>query len=136
MSTVNGVAVDEGAQPGQPPRWLASGGGDGYLFIWDPRNWKAPMTKLRGVDNSEQGASSGESEARPGARSGKWEGETAGASMLNSVTCLAGGPGGEWLLAAGETVVRAWHRKDGMWVGGKELPGEGLGGVASLTVVD
>lgn len=71
-----------------------------------------------------------------GPRAGKWEGEASGATMLNSVNCLAAGAGGNWLFAAGETVVRAWSRRAGMWVGGEELPGKGLGGVSSLCVLD
>ncbi|CAN0101982.1 unnamed protein product, partial [Sphacelaria rigidula] len=150
-STVNGVAIDPGTQAGQSPRWVASGGGGGYLFVWDPRNWKTPVATLRGSTAPEDqygpmddGLSSlGSSERRfersgsGKAMSGKWEGEAAGATMLNSVNCLAGGgAGGQWLFAAGETVVRAWTRRDGVWVGGSELPGEGLGGVSSLSVLD
>ena len=150
-STVNGVAIDPGTHPGGSPRWIASGGGEGFLLVWDPRNWDTPVATLRGDirDTSswdsdgaagqtvEAGGSlKGGSRARERGESGRWEGETTGATMLNSVICLAaGGGGGDWLFGAGETVVRAWRRQDGVWRGGVELPGDGMGGVASLSVV-
>lgn len=114
--------------------------------MWDPRNWGSPVATLRGDISSATTASAvegGSLQAGAGARlrgeSGRWEGETTGSTMLNSVNCLAAGgadSGGNWLFGAGETVVRAWSRRDGMWLGGAELAGEGLGGVASLSVVE
>lgn len=123
----------------------------------DPRNWGSPVATLRGevdgsppladafssrvsiVEEAEGGLKGGLAGARLRGESGRWEGETVGATMLNSVNCLApGGAGGagDRLFAAGETVVRSWRRLDGVWHGGAGLPGEGLGGVASLSVVE
>lgn len=161
-SAVHGLAIDPGTHSGNPPRWIASGGGEGFLLVWDPRNWKSPVATLLGDTNEQStGASSlsgafssgvsiserrqegsltgGLAGARLRGESGRWEGETTGATMLNSVNCLAaGGAGGgaNWLFAAGETVVRSWQRKDGVWHGGTGLTGDGLGGVASLSVVE
>lgn len=167
-SAVHGLAIDPGTHSGHPPRWVASGGGEGFLLVWDPRNWGSPVATLRGeveVDTfspatttppsladsllsprlsiAEEGAEGGLRGGLAGARlrgeSGRWEGETTGATMLNGVNCLApGGAGGagDWLFAAGETVVRSWQRRDGVWHGGAGLPGEGLGGIASLSVVE
>lgn len=159
-SAVHGLAIDPGTHSGNPPRWVASGGGEGFLLVWDPRNWGSPVATLRGEVNVSESVSSlahdlsskasiveeaegslkgGLAGARLRGESGRWEGETTGATMLNSVNCLAaGGAGGsgDWLFAAGETVVRSWQRRDGVWHGGAGLPGEGLGGVASLSVVE
>lgn len=145
---MHGVAVDPGTHSGQPPRWIATGGGEGFLLVWDPRNWGSPVATLRGGEgeNDAGGSSTADEEgtlrgglagARLRGESGRWEGETTGATMLNGVNCLAaGGAGaGDWLFAAGETVVRSWRRRAGVWCGGAVLPGEGLGGVASLSVV-
>lgn len=142
---MNCIAIDPGVQAGEDPRWVASGCGGGFLFVWDPRKWDTPVATLRGESaegiteeasrrftpsSAESGLSKG------GGGSGRWEGETVGATMLKSVNCLSGGDGGEWLFAAGETVVRAWKRSGGNWAGGFELPGEGFGAVASLTSLD
>ncbi|CAB1105972.1 unnamed protein product [Ectocarpus sp. CCAP 1310/34] len=161
-SAVHGVAVDPGTHSGDAPRWIASGGGEGFLLVWDPRNFGSPVATLRGevaaasaaaAPSSLSGAFSsgvsvveregslqgGLAGARSRGESGRWEGETAGATMLNAVNCLAaGGAGscGDWLFAAGETVVRSWRRRDGIWHGGAGLPGEGLGGIASLSVIE
>lgn len=157
---MHGLAIDPGTHSGQPPRWVASGGGEGFLLVWDPRNWGSPVATLRGevgapaeppplaeafssrvsvAEEAEGSLRGGLAGARLRGESGRWEGETTGATMLNSVNCLAsGGAGGsaDWLFAAGETVVRSWQRRDGLWCGGAGLPGEGLGGVASLSVVE
>lgn len=143
---INSVAIDPGTHSGHAPRWVASGGGEGFLFVWDPRNWGSPVATLRGDDirsTTTDAIDEGSLQAGAGARfrgeSGRWEGETTGSTMLNSVNCLAAGgadSGGNWLFGAGETVVRAWCRRDGMWLRGAELAGEGLGGVASLSVVE
>ncbi|CAM9494119.1 unnamed protein product, partial [Hapterophycus canaliculatus] len=161
-STVHGLAIDPGMHSGNPPRWIASGGGEGFLLIWDPRNWASPVATLLGevdhrspADSTLSGAfssgvsmserhqegslTSGLAGARLRGESGRWEGETTGATMLNSVNCLAAGGapgGGEWLFAGGETIVRSWQRKDGVWHGGTGLPGDDLGGVASLSAVE
>ncbi len=161
---MHGLAVDPGTHSGHPPRWIASGGGEGFLLVWDPRRWGSPVATLRGEadvpsppsrspsspSSSLAGAFSasasivepegslrgGLAGARARGEKGRWEGETTGATMLNSVNCLAAGGAGDWLFAAGETVVRSWRRRNGVWHGGAELPGEGLGGVASLSVVE
>ncbi|CAM9817218.1 unnamed protein product, partial [Ectocarpus fasciculatus] len=161
---VHGIAVDPGTHSGDPPRWIASGGGEGFLLVWDPRNFRSPVATLRGevaaaaaaaaadpsslseafssgvsVVEREGSLQGGLAGARSRGESGRWEGETTGATMLNAVNCLAGGgagSGGDWLFAAGETVVRSWRRRDGVWHGGAGLPGEGLGGIASLSVVE
>lgn len=157
-SAVHGLAIDPGTHSGQPPRWVASGGGEGFLLVWDPRNWGSPVATLRGevdasasplaeafssrismVEEAEGSLKGGLAGARLRGESGRWEGETTGATMLNGVNCLtSGGAGGagDWLFAAGETVVRSWQQRDGLWHGGAGLPGEGLGGVASLCVVE
>lgn len=163
-SAVHGLAIDPGTHSGHPPRWVASGGGEGFLLVWDPRNWGCPVATLRGemdvsppppppappladafssrvsvAEEAEGGLKGGLAGARLRGESGRWEGETTGATMLNGVNCLAsGGAGGagDLLFAAGETVVRSWQRRDGLWHGGAGLPGEGLGGVASLSVVE
>lgn len=146
-SAVHGLAIDPGTHSGDPPRWVASGGGEGFLLVWDPRNWGSPVATLRGevdasaphLEDAEGSLKGGLAGARLRGESGRWEGETTGATMLNGVNCLApGGAGGagDWLFAAGETVVRSWQRRDGVWHGGAGLPGEGLGGVASLSVVE
>ncbi|CAM9132785.1 unnamed protein product [Ectocarpus sp. 12 AP-2014] len=162
-SAVHGVAVDPGTHSGDPPRWIASGGGEGFLLVWDPRNFGSPVATLRGevaaagaaaadpsslsgafsygmsVVEREGSLQGGLAGARSRGESGRWEGETTGATMLNAVNCLAaGGAGssGDWLFAAGETVVRCWRRRDGVWHGGAGLPGEGLGGIASLSVIE
>ncbi|CAN0383746.1 unnamed protein product, partial [Laminaria digitata] len=107
-STVNGVAIDPGTHSGDSPRWVASGGGEGFLLVWDPRNWDTPVATLRGDirdtsswDNDAAGQAvegggslKGGSRARERGESGRWEGETTGATMLNSVICLAAGGGG------------------------------------------
>ncbi|CBJ26794.1 conserved unknown protein [Ectocarpus siliculosus] len=157
-SAVHGVAVDPGTHSGDAPRWIASGGGEGFLLVWDPRNFGSPVAILRGevtaadpsslseafssgmsVAEREGGLQGGLAGARSRGESGRWEGETTGATMLNAVNCLAAGgagSGGDWLFAAGETVVRSWRRRDGVWHGGAGLPGEGLGGIASLSVIE
>lgn len=146
VSTVNGIAIDPGTQAGQTPRWVASGCAGGSLLVWDPRNWRSPVVTLQGevMEDVPAGAftrafsmeTEGPKVSRTKRSMTSWEGETAGASMLNSVNCLSAGAGGEWLVAAGETIVRAWHRSDGDWVSGVALPAGGLGGVASLTALD
>lgn len=151
---VNSVAIDPGTHSGEPPRWVASGGGEGFLLVWDPRNWKEPVATLRGdmmegsssllgkfsgVFPGEDGSLRGGAGARFRGESGRWEGDTTGATMLNSVNYLAAGGAeseGEWLFGAGEKVVRAWRRRNGMWTGGLELPGDGMGGVSSLSVLE
>lgn len=151
-STVNGVAVDQGTgsdpDSGHTPRWVASGGGEGFLFVWDPRNWRTPVATLLG-DNSHASSSltaSGGGHLAAGAaakfrgESGRWEGETTGATMLNGINCLAAGGArngsGNWLFAAGETTIRAWEMRDGLWVGGGSLPVGGLGGVTSMSLLE
>lgn len=162
-SAVHGVAVDPGTHSGDAPRWIASGGGEGFLLMWDPRNFGSPVATLRGevaaagaaaadpsslseafssgmsVVEREGSLQGGLAGARSRGESRRWEGETTGATMLNAVNCLAAGgagSGGDWLFAAGETVVRSWRRRDGVWHGGAGLPGEGLGGIASLSVIE
>lgn len=158
-SAVHGIAVDPGTHSGDAPRWIASGGGEGFLLVWDPRNFRSPVATLRGeaaaatdpsslseafssgvsVVEREGSLQGGLAGARSRGESGRWEGETTGATMLNAVNCLAAGgagSGGDWLFAAGETVVRSWRRRDGVWRGGAGLPGEGLGGIASLSVIE
>lgn len=139
---INGIAIDPGAQSGHTPRWIASGGDDGFLLVWDPRSWKCPATVLRGDMTEGSPLVEGRfSDLHVGAKSSKEsEGSaTAGTTFLNGVNCLAAcgaGGGGEWLFGAGETVVRGWRRRDGMWTGGFKLPGDRMGGVSSLSVVE
>lgn len=140
---VHGVIVDRGDGNGQSARWIASGGGEGSLFIWDPRNFDRPVQTLLGEDETgsgyEDGVWRGGMAARRRGESGRWEGDTTGATMLNSVNCLVATGGSqreEWLFAAGETVVRAWRLNAGVWEGGEQLPGSGLGGIASLSMLE
>ncbi|CAM9317797.1 unnamed protein product [Ascophyllum nodosum] len=151
-STVKGVAIAQETGSGNSPGWVASGGGEGSLFVWDPRNWRSPVATLLGESPHGASAAAGGltglsldasgrlfegAAARYRGESGRWEGDTTGTTMLNSVNCLAAGRAGDgvdWLFGAGETTIRAWRMCDGIWYAEGALPGGGLGGVSSMSV--
>ncbi|CAM9984419.1 unnamed protein product [Choristocarpus tenellus] len=165
MGTVMGVAVDpahEGGSGGGDPRWVATGGEDGFLFVWDPRQWKKPIATLRGnkvaglgeveggdsmrhrLGRASGGGQGGEEEAERKQCEGRgggsnvamrWEGETAGATMIDGLTSLAASPDGETLFAAGERDVWVWKRAGGMWEEAGVLPSGCVGGVLCLSVM-
>ncbi|CAM9410124.1 unnamed protein product [Chrysoparadoxa australica] len=129
VSAVTCVALDQSGQG----KWLASGGEDGYLYIYEPRTWKVLKT-LHSPPHAASSSLTGHGASRPARR---WEGETEGASMLHRVTALTTSPCGSMLFGAGgkHNRIRAWEA--GSWEErGSGFEVAGLSTVNSLCTVE